>query len=619
MIARILAIVVGAICFAVVPPVAAAQPDAGKTIRVAFPIAETGFDPQAGGDAYSNYVNRQIFDPLYKYEYLTRPYRLVPNTAAALPDISPDGKTWTIKIRPGIYFADDPAFKGKRRELTAADYVYSLKRLLDPKMRSNFLQIVEDRFVGADAVVAKARNGGTFDYDTPIEGLQAIDRYTLRFRLNFPDYELLANLTTTPTAAVAREVVEAYRDPSGWVMANPVGTGPYRLKDWRRAQRIVLEANPTFRDERYPEPASATDRALVKTLAGRNLPLVSRVEISIIEEANPRLLAFMQKQLDFLAVPNEVISNVMAPDGKLEPALAKQRVTLQRDVQPAISYLYFNMEDPVVGGYAPDRIALRRAIAMGYDADEEIRVIRQGQGKPMTQLIPPNMSGHDPTFNAGLSHDVAAAKALLDKFGYKDRDGDGYRELPDGRALTIKMASTPAVVDRQNNELWQRNMNAIGIRVEFVTQKWPDLLKMARLGQLQTWRLGNINTTPEGFGFAGLLYGPHAGFSNLARFNLPEYNRLYEQARALPDSPDRTKLLRKMSEIVAAYAPWVLLAFRIENVVVQPWLIGYKYNPTYQFPFPYLDVAPRVAGEVGNATKRESMHEADATKFRAPR
>ncbi|HSD00345.1 MAG TPA: ABC transporter substrate-binding protein, partial [Casimicrobiaceae bacterium] len=442
MIARILAIVGGAICFAVVPPVAAAQPDAGKTIRVAFPIAETGFDPQAGGDAYSNYVNRQIFDPLYKYEYLTRPYRLVPNTAAALPDISPDGKTWTIKIRPGIYFADDPAFKGKRRELTAADYVYSLKRLLDPKMRSNFLQIVEDRFVGADAVVAKARNGGTFDYDTPIEGLQAIDRYTLRFRLNFPDYELLANLTTTPTAAVAREVVEAYRDPSGWVMANPVGTGPYRLKDWRRAQRIVLEANPTFRDERYPEPASATDRALVKTLAGRKLPLVSRVEISIIEEANPRLLAFMQKQLDFLAVPNEVISNVMAPDGKLEPALAKQRVTLQRDVQPAISYLYFNMQDPVVGGYAPDRIALRRAIAMGYDADEEIRVIRQGQGMPMTQLIPPNMSGHDPTFNAGLSHDVAAAKALLDKFGYKDRDGDGYRELPDGRALTIKMAST---------------------------------------------------------------------------------------------------------------------------------------------------------------------------------
>ncbi|HEY3179403.1 MAG TPA: ABC transporter substrate-binding protein [Casimicrobiaceae bacterium] len=587
---RTVATVAFAIYTTLAPFGALAQPESAKVLRVAFPIAETGFDPQAGGDAYSNYVSRAIFDPLYKYEYLTRPYKLVPNTAAALPDISPDGKTWTIRIRPGIYFADDPAFKGQRRELTAYDYVYGIKRLLDPRMRSNFLQIVEGRFVGAEAVVAKASESGRFDYDAPIEGLQAVDRYTLRFKLNFPDYELLANLTTVPTAPVAREVVEAYGDASGWVMANPVGTGPYRLKDWRRAQRIVLEANPTFRDERYPHSDAGGDRASAKSLAGRKLPLVNRIEISIIEESNPRLLAFMQKQLDFLAIPNELVYNVMTADGKLKPELAQQGVTLQRDVQPAINYMYFNMEDPVVGGYTPDKIALRRAIAMGYDSDEEIRVIRQGQGLPMTQIVPPNMSGHDPTFNARTRLDIRGAKALLDKFGYKDRDGDGFRELPDGRSLTIKMASPPAAIDRQIDELWQRSMNAIGIRLEFVKQKWPDLLKMARLGQLQAWRLGNINTTPEGFGFHGLLYSKHAGFSNVSRFSLPEYDRLYEKARAMPDSPERTKLLRKMSEIVAAYTPWVFLAFRIENVIVQPWVIGYKYNPTYQFPFPYLDV-----------------------------
>ena len=587
MIARIIATF--ALCAALAPFSASAQPESGKVLRVAFPIAETGFDPQAGGDAYSNYVSRAIFDPLYKYEYLTRPYKLVPNTAAALPEISPDGKTWTIRVRPGIYFADDPAFKGQRRELIAQDYIFGIKRLLDPKMRSNFLQIVEGRFVGADAVVAKASESGRFDYDAPIEGLQAIDRYTLRFKLNFPDYELLANLTTVPTAPVAREVVQAYGDASGWVMANPVGTGPYRLKDWRRAQRIVLEASPSFRDERYPQSAAA-EPASTKSLAGRKLPLVNRIEISIIEESNPRLLAFMQKQLDFHAVPNELISNVTTTDGKLKPELAQQGVTLQRDVQPAINYMYFNMEDPVVGGYTPDKIALRRAIAMGYDSDEEIRVIRQGQGLPMTQIVPPNMSGHDPTFNLRTRLDINGAKALLDKFGYKDRDGDGLRELPDGRSLTIKMASPPAAIDRQIDELWQRSMNAIGIRIEFVKQKWPDLLKMARLGQLQAWRLGNINTTPEGFGFHGLLYSRNAGFSNVARFSLPEYDRLYEKARAMPDSPERTKLLRKMSEVVAAYTPWVFLAFRIENVIVQPWVIGYKYNPTYQFPFPYLDV-----------------------------
>ena len=259
-------------------------------------------------------------------------------------------------------------------------------------------------------------------------------------------------------------------------------------------------------------------------------------------------------------------------------------------MQPAIAYLYFNMEDPVVGGYDPAHIALRRAITMGYDVGEEIRVLRQGQGAPATQVVPPNMSGHDPSYDGRVKFDVAGANALLAKFGYVDRDGDGFRELPDGRPLLLKMASDPSAQSREFDELWQRNLRGLGIRVDFVKQKWPDLLKAARLGQLQSWQLGNINTTPDGFGFFGLLYGRNAGFSNLARFQLPEFDRLYETARSMPDGAERLATERKMSELVNAYAPWVLTAFRYESVLVQPWLRGYKYNPTFQYPFAYLDV-----------------------------
>ncbi len=226
---------------------ATAQADASKVLRVVFPVAETGFDPQAWVDAYSDYINTAIFDPLYRYDYLARPYKIIPNTAAALPEISPDGLTWTIRIKPGIFFAADPAFKGKKRELVAADYVYSWKRIVDPKVRSANLQVFDQIFVGADAVVARAKETGKFDYDVPIEGLQALDRYTLRVKLTHPAYSLLSDLTTTPTAAVAREVIDAYGDASTWTMANPVGTGPYRLKDWRRGQKVVLEANPDYR------------------------------------------------------------------------------------------------------------------------------------------------------------------------------------------------------------------------------------------------------------------------------------------------------------------------------------------------------------------------------------
>lgn len=585
----------------------AATPATPTTLHVAFPIAETGFDPQAVGDAYSQYVNRAIFDALYRYDYLARPYRIVPNTAAAMPEISADGKTWTIRIRPGIYFADDPVFKGKRRELTAADYVYSIKRILDPKMRSNALQTVDGRFVGADAVVEKARKTGHFDYDAPIEGLRAIDRYTLRFELVFPDYELLSNLTTTPLAAVTREVIEKYGDLNGWDMAHPVGTGPYRLESWRRGQRIVLEANPGFRDERYPEGSDAADGELARGLAGRRLPLAKSVEISIIEEAQPRMLEFRRGNLDYVAVPNDLISKVLLPDGKLAPDLVKAGVRMAHGVQPAIAYVYFNMDDPVLGGYKPPQVALRRAVAMAYNVDEEIRVLREGQGFPATQVVPPNMTGHDPDYDGRIPYDPAAAKALLDRFGYVDRDGDGFRDQPDGAPLTLRMGSDTASDSRQYDELWKKSLNAVGLRVEFVKQKWPDLLKAARLGQLPMWYLGNINTTPDGFGFFGLLYGKNAGFSNLSRFALPEFDRLYEQARAMPNGPERLAVERKMSELVRAYSPWILTAFRYETILLQPWLRGYKYNPTYQMPFQYLDVGPRH----GNASP-SSQVDADA-------
>jgi len=583
---RCAAIAVALAAFAVAAPAA----DLDKTLRVSFPVAETGFDPQAAGDAYSNYVNRVIFDPLYIYDYLARPYKIIPNTATALPEISADGKSWTIKVRPGIYFGDDPVFKGRKRELTAADYVYAWKRVLDPKMRSISNQVFDGKIVGADAVVAAAKATGKFDYDAAIEGLQASDRYTIRLKINFPSYDLLSDLTTAATAAVAREVVEAYGDASGWAMANPVGTGPYRLKDWRRGQRIVLEANPGFRDVFYPDSSDPADRAYVASMRGKKLPAIKHIEIAIIEESNPRLLAFQNRELDFLSVPVDLIWNVLDPGDKLKPEFKRQGIVLARGVQPAISYTYFNMEDPVVGGYTTAKIALRRAISMAYNTDEEIRVVRQGQGEPATQPIPPNVTGYNPKLNGHVKYDLAGAKALLDKFGYVDHDGDGWRDLPDGKPLTLSIASPPSAVDRQFDELWKKSMDAVGLRIEFVKQKWPDLLKMGRAGQLQMWSLGNISNTTEAFGFFDLLYGPRAGVTNLARFNLPEFNQLYDQARQLPDSPQRTRLFERMSGLVTAYAPWKLDAYRYETVLIYPWVLGYKYSAFDQYPWKYLDL-----------------------------
>jgi ABC-type transport system substrate-binding protein len=561
-----------------------------KTLHIAFPVAETGFDPQATSDLYSDHVQRAIFEPLYGFDYLARPYKRVPRTAAAMPQIDDGGRSWTMRVRPGIYFADDPAFGGKRRELTAADYVYSWKRLLDPKVRSPFSWYLQGKIVGADTVLDAARTSGKFNYDERMEGLQATDRYTIRIRLNEPDYILMGYLCSSPMAAVAREVIEKYGDSNGWTMDHPVGTGPFMLKSWRRGQQIVLDANPNYRDERFPRASDEAERARFANVEGKKLPLADRVEISIMEEANPRLLAFESRALDYVNLPSELADHALDAGGALKPDYRARGVTLAKLTQPALQYAYFNMQDPVIGGYTNDKIALRRALVLAFNVDELIRVVYQGQALPATQPIPPNVPGHDETLNVVPKYDPAAAKSLLDKFGYIDRDGDGWRDLPDGKPLVLTMASTPTTRDREIDEIWQKNLRAIGIRIDFIKQKWPDLLKMGKAGQLQFWRIGWINAYAEGDAFAQLLYGRNIGQTNYARFDLPAYDDLYRQSRMLPDGAERNRLYRKMSELVAAYNPWALGVYTVESTLVQPWVRGYKKHAYWEHPWLYIGV-----------------------------
>ena len=573
-----------------VVPVHGANPV--KTLHVAFTTPESGIDPQAVSDAYSFYLCNAIFDPLYTYDYFARPVRIVPNTADGMPQITDDGRTYTIKVRPGIYFADDPVFKGKKRELVAADYVYSIKRIFDPKVRSYWIYLFENNLAGLDDVLARARKSGSLDYDAPIEGLRALDRYTLRIRFKKPDYVFQWWLTFDGLSAVAREVVDAYKDESNRVMDHPVGTAAYRLKDWTRGQKIVLEANPDFRSETYPAPsvlAEPADAAIARQNAGKKLPIAQRVEINVIEEAQPRLLTFDRGELDYFELPAAVATNVLA-DGALRPDFAKRGVALHRQIEPAIDFTFFNLDNPVVGGYTTDRIALRRAISMGFDRDADIKLIANGQAIAATQLVPPPVYGYDPSMLARNGYDPMAARALLDKFGYKVKDADGYRLTPDGKPLTLIKASATTAVDRTRDELWKRSMDAIGVRITFLKQKWPELNKMSEAGQLMMWNLAWISSVPDGDSFFSVLYSKNIGTLNDARFRLPEYDRLYEESRRWPNGPEREAAYRKMNDLVQSYAPWVLGDYPYGNVLAQPWLKGYKFNPYLRNQWKYYDV-----------------------------
>ena len=574
------------------PPGAAAQ--TAKVLRYAFPIAETGFDPAQVSDLYSRTVVANIFESPLTYDYLARPARLKPQTAEALPVASDGYRTWTLRLRPGIYFADDPAFGGRPRELVAEDYVYTVKRLYDPKLKSPVVSQLENAgLLGLSELKRQAIQRRTpFDYAAPVEGVKALDRYTLQFRLAAPaprfDYVLA---DAAMIGAVAREVVEHHGDK---IMEHPVGTGPYRLAQWRRSSLIVLERNPRFREQRYDEQAAPDDpegQAIARRLQGRRLPMIDRIEVSIVEESQPRLLGFLNAEHDYLDRLPPELSPMVLPAGHLAPNLARQGVQLARLVNPDVGYSYFAMENPVVGGYTPARVALRRAIALAYDNDAELREMRKGQAVPAESIVPPMVGGYDPAFHGEMPRqDLPRAKALLDLYGWIDRDGDGWREQPDGQPLRIDYASQPDQTSRAQQELWQRAFDALGIRVRFQVAKWPENLKASRAGKLMMWGVAWSATTPDASYMLDLMYGPSKGQANHARFDLPEYNALFQRQAVLPDGPERLALIDRMKRLGLVWMPYKINAHRVATDLLHPWVSGYRRHPFMRENWRYMDV-----------------------------
>jgi len=573
-------------------------PAGTKVLRYAFPIAETSFDPAQITDLYSRTVAGGIFDAPLEYAFLERPFRLRPNTLAAMPEVSADYRTFTFRVRSGIHFSDDPAFKGRKRELTAADYVYSIKRHYDPRWKSGALYLLEnDKILGLSELrkelLAKKR---PFDYDREVEGLKVLDRYTFQVRLADPKPRFLQLFVGGGVlGAVAREVVEMYGDKVG---EHPVGTGPFRLAQWKRSSRIVLERNPNYREQFYEETPPPGDERLhreVATLKGRRLPLLDRVEIAIVEETQPRWLSFLNEEADVIEnVPAEFIS-VAVPNGKLAPNLAKRGVRAVRYPRADVSVTYFAMEHPLVGGYEPHKVALRRAISLAVDIDREIRIVRNGQAIPAQGPIAPNTWGYDPAFKSTMGdHDLARAKALLDLHGYVDKDGDGWRDQPDGQPLVLEYATSPDQLSRRQDELWKKNMTALGVRLEFKVAKWPENLKASRNGKLMMWGVGWTAGNPDGDTFLALGYGPNKGQANHSRFDLPAFNALYEKQRGLPDGPERQQAMHDAARLMVAYMPYKVHVHRIWTDLAHPWVIGYARNIFVGQTWKYVDVDPAI-------------------------
>ena len=556
--------------------------DRDTTINAVLPANVKGLDPIRANDLYSATVMTQMFEGLLTYHHLKRPLELIPQLAEAMPIVSDKGLTHTFKLKKGIRFQDDPAFPGgKGREVTAEDFVYSWKRLADPRNQSEGFWIFDEKIKGLNEWVNAVKQEKA-NYDTPIEGLQAVDKQTLVIKLTKPYYQLYYVLAMPFAAVVPREAVEKY---SGEFLNHPVGTGPFQLESWVRNSKISLKKNPNWRGDIYPNDGEDSDKAAgLLADAGKPIPFADRIVFSELIEDQPRWQNYMKGNFDWVEIPNDNFDGAVKA-GKIVPELEKKNMRLSITPNVDVVYVAFNMKDPLLAKSKE----LRQAMQVAQDTKTLIERFYNGRAIPAQGPIPPGVSGYQADFKNELQGlNIEKAKELLKKAGYPDGKG-----LP---KLTYETLSDSKA--RQQAEFFSQNMAAIGIKIEISTNSWPQFQEKIKRQKAQIFGIAWGADYPDAQNFLQLFYSKNMSPGpNDSSFNNAEFDKLYEQALAMAPGTERDALYHKMRNIVVAEAPWIFNIHRLSYKLYHGWLNNFKWNDISMDYFKYLRVDAKKRAE----------------------
>ena len=552
-----------------------------NTVHLVSVAKIKGLDPALADDLYAGTEVSRAYESLLQYHYLKRPYQLIPNLAESMPEISADGKTYTIRLKKGVLFQDDPCFKetgGKGREMTAEDVLYSWKRVADPKTVSTGWWIFDNRVVGLNQWREEASQSGVSDYSKPIEGFKIIDRYTLQIKLVQRSYIFLYNLAQPFSAIIPHEAVEMYGKE---LINHAVGTGPFRLREYNPNSKIVWDRNPTYRKELYPSEGEKGDReAGLLEDAGKPLPLSDRLVTHIFVEQQPMWLTFLSGKLDVSGIPKDSYAQAITPGKDLTPELKAKGITLHKAAGADVTHETFNMADPLIG----KNKYLRQALSHAIDWDKMLELFYNNRAISAQGPVPPGLSGYDPHLkNPYKVFSVSKAKELLAKAGY-----------PGGKGLPVLEYNTIAdSTSRQMNEFISKSFKAIGVEVKFNGYSWPEFSAAVRNRRGQIWGMAWNGDYPDAENFLALFYGKNVSpGSNDSNYSNPVFDRLYEKALLLPDGAKRNELYHQMVQILVEDAPWIFGVHRMSYGLVHPWLKNYKPNEFEHCKAKYYRVDP---------------------------
>jgi oligopeptide transport system substrate-binding protein len=538
-----------------------------NTLHIVADEKLKGLDPIYTDDLYSGIQSSQAYETLLQYHYLKRPYVLSPGLSQALPKVSKDGLTYTFVLKKGVLFQDDPSFLlngGKGREMTAEDVIYSFKRLADPKLASPGWWIFDDKIVGLNAWREVALRASKTDYSLPVDGLKALDRYTVQLKLINRNTQFQYSLAMPFAGIVAHEAVEFYNRE---FINHAVGTGPFRLLEYNPNSRIVWDRNPTYRKELYPSEGEPGDEKLgLLADAGKPLPMSDRIVVQVITEKQPMWLNFLSGKLDFAGIPKDNFTSAITASKELSPDLTVKGIRLLKNPALDVTHATFNLSDPLMG----KNKLLRQAMSLAFDEETFIELFFNGRAIPAQGPIPPGVDGYSAQLeNPYRKFNVLKAKELLAKAGYP-----GGKGLPPLEYATIADSSA-----RQQSEYFQKMMAGIGIDINVNSYSWPQFQEVIKNKKAQIWEYAWSLDYPDAENILQLFYSKNVSpGSNDANYMNPVFDRLYEELASLSSGPARTKIYSQMVELLVEDCPWIFGSHRMSFVLIHPWLKNYKPN-----------------------------------------
>ena len=547
-------------------------------------------DPPGAFDEKSEQVQRQVYGTLLTYAYLERPYKLVPDLAAAMPTLSADRLTYTFHLRQGVRFHDNPCFPGgKGREMTADDVLYSLKRYADANVNRHSWFAMAGAVAGLDAYhAATLKAGPAADLTaTEVAGLRRIDAHTLSITLTRPNPLFLFSLALTSTAVVPAEAVRFYKDRFG---VNPVGTGPFTIKGpLDRKATLHFVRNPSYYGV-YPSAGAPGDAeaGLLKN-AGRKLPLVDAIDMPLVQEPQTAALKFLKGELDLrpLDRANFIRMVQRGPDGtvRLAPEYALKFALYGA---PALDtyYMRLNMKDPLIGGNK----ALRRALASAVDAQAIVDVLNNGAGRKAASLVPYDLPGNERETGAtAIPHDVAAARRLLAEAGY-----------PGGKGLPPISISFVGADSATHNlaDLLRAQLASVGVQLRPDFMDLPAHTKAMEGGNFQVSYNFWYADYPDPEDFYQLFYSRNtAPGPNIGAYANPAYDKAYEAMRLMPNGTERLAQMKTMNAILKDDVPVIVLSGSVRYGLQQRWVSGFKRNVFLQeHMFMSVDMAAKRKG-----------------------